>query len=1021
MQVLLRLPQIVALVACISAIAFGPSYINPSAVGAEIEFNRDIRPILSENCFFCHGPDSAKREADLRLDDELAAKESAIVAGDADASELIARITSSDPDTLMPPPSSGRQITAAQVELLRKWINSGAAYQSHWSFIPPAKPTIPNDNTGWSRNEIDQFLLAAMQSKGLSPAIETDRETWLRRVTFDLTGLPPTLRELDEFLNDRSPAAYERVVDRLLASPRYGERMTADWLDVSRYSDSYGMQVDRDRRVWPYRDWVIDAFNKGIGYDQFIIEQVAGDLLPNATRDQVLATAFNRLHPQECEGGSVPEEFRMESVADRTQTVATAFLGLTMECCRCHDHKYDPLSQRDYYSLSSFFDNIDEAGLYSYFTESCPTPALPLPTETQVMAIESAAANVRQLENELAEAIAAAQPAFQSWLQSQPAINAPTPLKALDFEGEATNVGELVPGKNGKAIRLTGDDGLQVGVGNFERWEPFTVALWMRTPDTKDRAVIFHRSRAWTDAASRGYELLIEEGHLQASLIHFWPGNAVSVRTSMPVAIDEWVHVAVCWDGSSRAEGLRIFVDGQPAATTVVRDALTREIRGGGSDEIMIGARFRDRGFTNGMVDDFLVFDRELSHLEIAHLRDPQPQSTATPERPSDHLFDYFFHAVDERVLAARQALKDARKAFCSLNDPVPEIMVMRELPERRQSYLLARGAYDARAETVDPATPTSLPPLTEDAPRNRLGLANWLVDESNPLVARVAVNRFWQSIFGRGLVETPEDFGSQGRPPSHPELLDWLAIDFRDSQWDLKSFWRKIVLSSTYRLSSLPIDPRDPENIYLARAPRYRLSAEMLRDNVLLLSGLLDSTIGGEPAKPYEVEMSFKPVNRDKGRGLYRRSLYTYWKRTGPAPMLTTLDASLRDVCRVKRDVTASPLQSLVMFNSPQFVEASRLLAQRLVQEHAGDDNAMVTELFRLLTSRRPMDKELTLLVELFERQKTRFGESPDKTKSLLTIGDFPVDTRHPQSDVAAMTSLVISLFNFDQSITKR
>jgi len=997
------------------------------SLGTEVRFNRDIRPILSENCFFCHGPDAGKRQADLRLDDESAAKLAAILPGDIDASELITRIISTDQDSVMPPPDSGRSLTPEQIETLKQWVKQGAAYESHWSLIPPRRAPVPSDASGWSYGVVDRFLLASMQAKGLSPTPEADRETWLRRVTFDLTGLPPTLDELDRCKHDQAANAYENVVDRLLASPRYGERMTADWLDVSRYSDSYGMQVDRDRRVWPYRDWVIGAFNRGLGYDQFITEQVAGDLLPDPTTDQILATAFNRLHPQECEGGSVVEEFRMESVADRTQTFATAMLGLTMECCRCHDHKYDPLTQRDYYALSSFFDNVSEAGLYSFFTDSCPTPTLELASNDQARAIEFATKEIDQRATAVSELKVSRQVAFQEWLAAQATITpqpSTPPVKVLDFENITQSTIESVEGKTGNGAKFNGDDGLEIGVGNFDRWQPFTIALWMKTPDVKDRATIFHRSRAWTDAASRGYELLIQEGRLQASLIHFWPGNAISIRAREPLAIDQWAHVAFVWDGSGNASGLSIYVDGKRIETEVVRDSLTKQISGGGGDEIMIGARFRDRGFTSGVVDNFSVFDRELTQLELARLHDPLfsvDSKAANDETIREALFEYFLAAIDDESATVMAALTASRQSLCAISDAVPEIMVMREESQRRQSYLLARGAYDARTEPVSPATPSAMFSLANDAPHNRLGLAAWLTDANNPLVARVAVNRLWQSLFGRGLVSTPEDFGSQGSPPSHPELLDWLAVEFRESGWDMKAFLRQVVLSSTYRQASAPIDPRDPENIYLARSPRYRLAAEMLRDNVLAISGLIDSQVGGEPAKPYEVEVSFKPVGRDKGRGLYRRSLYTYWKRTGPAPAMTTLDASLRDVCRVKRDATASPLQALVMFNSPQFVEASRVLAEQLVRRYGNDLSGSVKELFRTLTSRDATEQEQSLLIGLFERQRERFSGATDKANQLLSIGDTPPDTSLDPALVAATTSLTISLLNFDQSITKR
>jgi len=910
-----------------AVLAAEPDAADRAAGSGEIEFNRDIRPILSENCFFCHGPDSATREAGLRLDVRADAVESSIEPGDASASELVSRIFHDDADWVMPPPTTGRRLTEDQKELLRRWIDSGAEYQSHWSFVAPKKADLPTPLPAWAKNPIDHFVLEKMRSKGLEPQAEADRETLIRRVTFDLTGLPPTLKEIDAFLNDASSDAYEQLVDRLLASSRYGERMTADWLDVARYSDSYGMQVDRDRRVWPYRDWVIDAFNSGMPYDRFITEQLAGDLLPGATDSQILATAFNRLHPQECEGGSVPEEFRIEYVADRTQTVVTAFLGLTLECCRCHDHKYDPLSQREYYQLTSFFDNVDEAGLYSYFTESCPTPTLTLPSDDQRQQLAALNDAVERLQRRLPELRSEREPAFQDWLASLGKTVHAEPVKEesvkpdsdrvteiagqiayLDFEAAAPAGNTSVPGYKGQAVRIGGDDAVSTGVGNFHRWQPFTASLWMRVPDHKERAVVFHRSRAWTDAASRGYELLIEDGHLLASLIHFWPGNQVAIRAVEPIAIDAWVHVTVSWDGSSRAEGLAIYVNGQPAKTEVVRDALTKDITGGGGDEIAIGARFRDRGFIGGLVDEFRVFDRRLSDLEIAELASPgtidqallsamsgeAASGEAISEATIERLRDHYFASVDTAYAEHLSELRSARQAAFSLGDSLTEIMVMREMPDPRQTYLLARGAYDAATDPVESRTPESLPPWNPDWPENRLGFAKWLVDPDHPLTSRVAVNRFWQSIFGRGLVDTPEDFGSQGALPSHPELLDWLAVDFIQSGWDVKGLLRLMVTSATYRQASGGDDAADPENIYLSRAPRYRWPAEMLRDNALAISGLLAERIGGEPAKPYEVESSFKPVGRDKGDGLYRRSLYTYWNRTGPAPALTTLDAAI-------------------------------------------------------------------------------------------------------------------------------
>ncbi|NND98474.1 MAG: DUF1549 domain-containing protein, partial [Pirellulaceae bacterium] len=785
-----------------------------------VDFNRDVRPILSENCYHCHGPDDAARQADLRLDTEAGAKEYAIIAGDADASDLVDRITSDDPDAVMPPPDSERSLTAEQIDLLRRWIDEGGNYQTHWSFIAPAKSELPAlRDPSRARNAIDPFVLAPLEDKGIEPAPPADRETLIRRVTFDLIGLPPTLPELDAFLSDTSPGAYSRLIDRLLNRDEFGERMASDWLDAARYSDTYGYQVDRDRYVWPWRDWVIGAFNANMPYDQFITEQLAGDLLPNATRDQILATTFNRLHPQKVEGGSVPEEFRIEYVADRTQTVATAMMGLTYECCRCHNHKYDPLTQKEYFQLTAFFDNIDEAGLYSYFTaEAIPTPALPLPTATQEKQLELARTTAAKATADHQTAIKRGQ-SNNDWSDRLAKIpladRFAKPIASLDFEEKIGGRNRAVQGVRGQAVQLTGDDAVATEVGNFRRYDPFSVSLWIKTPDHKQRAVVFHRSRAWTDAASRGYQLLIEDGRLSWSLIHFWPGNAMRIRTVEPIPVGSWVHVSATNDGSSRADGLTIFVNGLAAETEVVRDGLTKNITGGGGDTIAIGERFRDNGFTNGSVDQFRVFDFQLTHLEALRLAkdgESLPWSDSVDVADAAKSFegwqiellrDHVALRHDSNVQESRQKLHDARQKVCAAEDKIQEIMVMRELEQPKPTHLLTRGAYDNPAERVEPGTPAVLVGFPDDAPRNRLGLARWLTRPDHPLTSRVAANRLWQLCFGTGLVRTPEDFGSQGRSPTHPELLDWLAVDLIESGWDIKRAIKQIMMSSTYRQSS--------------------------------------------------------------------------------------------------------------------------------------------------------------------------------------------------------------------------
>ncbi|MEM0897972.1 MAG: DUF1549 domain-containing protein, partial [Verrucomicrobiota bacterium] len=639
-----------------------------AAAREPVDFNREIRPILSDRCFHCHGPDASARSAGLRLDIREHALD-VITPGNSDTSELVSRIFSKDPDEVMPPPDSHRTLTNQEKELLKQWIEEGAGYDQHWSFKPlAATPPPATGNSKWPRNNIDWFILAKLKGEDFAPTPEASKERLLRRLAFDLTGLPPTPEELASFVADESPEAYANRVDDYLSRPEFGERMATPWLDLARYSDTYGFQQDWDRFVWPWRDWVIDAINRNLPYDDFISWQIAGDMLPDATREQILATTFSRLHPQKVEGGSDPEEFRVEYVADRVHTFGTAFLGLTLECSRCHDHRYDPISQTEYYQLFSYFQNIDEAGLYSYFTKSVPTPTLAIPDEKEESRLR-----------DLRAAAAAAEDGYRkqwSKLQAKAERIARTRVRALladprplaDFTfdlheekeekkglawtfssvaGEAKAKAEqrgvrIVSARSGNALQLDGDTAVEFDFGDFGRYEPFSISLWMWTPDLKERAVIFHRSRAWTDAASRGYQLLLEDGKLSASLIHFWPGNAIRIRATEPLPVKEWQHVTITYDGSSRADGLRLFVNGQTAATKVIRDNLSREIRGGGADNITIGQRFRDRGFTNGRVDDFIVFDRELSELEIRELHSPGSTSDLAETEIENSLLEEF-------------------------------------------------------------------------------------------------------------------------------------------------------------------------------------------------------------------------------------------------------------------------------------------------------------------------------------------------------------------------------------------
>jgi Protein of unknown function (DUF1553)/Protein of unknown function (DUF1549)/Planctomycete cytochrome C/Concanavalin A-like lectin/glucanases superfamily len=959
----------------------------PLCAADKVEFNRDIRPILSDKCFHCHGFDPKTREADLRLDDRSAAiKGGHIVPGDASKSLIIQRALSHDADEVMPPPKSklGR-LSDAEIATLKQWVNEGAEYQAHWSFIPVAADAAKDKS-------IDSLVTAGLAARGLQLQPRADAATLIRRLSFDITGLPPTAEQVMAFTaaEAKDPGAINDLIDRLLASPAYGERMAVDWLDLSRYADSYGFQVDREREVWPWRDWVIGAFNDNLRFDDFITWQVAGDLLPNPSDDQLLATAFNRLHQQESEGGSVEEEYRVEYVADRVQTFATAFLGLTFECCRCHDHKYDPIKQTDYYGLFAMFQNIDEAGLYSFFTPTPPTPAMMLTTKDQKAKLAQLRSSLAELESKHRPAVVApdlAQPmahyAFDV-LKKGKLINAIQADKPGAIKGE----NKLMQSPQGQAVLFSGDDSVDLAGGNFHVYEPFSVALSLKAVVKHDRAVVFHRSRAWTDAASRGYELLIEDGKLKWSLIHFWPGNAISIRARDLIPLDTWTQVLVTSDGSSKAAGLKLFVNGKQVAVDIVRDHLTRDITGGGGADISLGERFRDRGFKGGMIDDFKVYDRDLS---------------------------------DGTAPAALTQLRQARAALIAYTDGLKDLMIMQELPTPKTAYVLFRGEYDKRTSVAPPTTPSALLPLAKGLPNNRLGLAKWLVDPQHPLTARVTVNRIWQGLFGRGLVRTSEDFGSQGARPLYPELLDLLAMRFMQSGWDLKSLIKDITLSSVYQQRSIAAPATmadDPDNEWLARGPRFRLGAEMIRDNALAAAGLLDPQRGGPPVNPYEMTEAFKPANPTQ---VYRRSVYTNWRRTGPPPAMVAFDAPRRAVCSAKRERTDSPLQALILLNGTQYVEAARVLGMKLHSQAKGQVPAMITAGFLRCLSRQPDARELAICTALYEEQLAYYQGNPKAAIELINLGQTKPDSSVPAVQAAAATVLAQALLNHDACVVKR
>lgn len=1043
-----------------------------------VDFLRDIRPILSDKCFHCHGPDSQTRQADLRLDRREAVHESGIIErGDAAASMLFERISSTDVELLMPPPGSNRALSKQEIELIRRWIESGADYPPHWSFIPPQKSDaddIQDSAKGWSRNAIDALVEKELAAHKLKPSPEASREALLRRVSFDLTGLPPTIAELDSFLADESPDAFEKVVDRLLASPHFGERMAQDWLDLARYSDSFGYSADREKAHWRWRDWVIQAFNRNMPYNDFVTWQLAGDLLPNATTEQILATGFCRNHPQSAEGGIIEEEFRVEYVADRTQTFGTAFLGLTIGCARCHDHKFDPISQKEFYALFSFFNNVDEAGQITWLIGDLPAPTVMLPTEQQQQRVDRLQAIVAQDEQAIAQYRDNERAAFDAWRESEEsrqmlADPRPTDMSShftldtvsrelipnsaasgfigriFDPENQSMSPESLpaVDGVHGKGVQLNGDDALWFeGVGKYSRAQSFTIGMWVWIPKELETGAIFHNMDSGVLYRYRGYQLCVEDGKFDVRIARDYPYNAIQLVSEDKVPKEKWFHVALAYDGSSSAKGVALYVDGERVVCDVLRDNLYKEIyfpRNASPHTItrlQVGARRRDKGLSNGRVDDIVIFDRELSAVEVdalARLDESSKQGAnaiteATREFSDADLFEFYLSRQSgyQKLLGR---LSKSREQVALSVEPIAESMVMAEMPTRRQAYLLDRGAYNLAKEPVSPGTPDAVLPFPDNLPKNRLGLAEWLFLPENPLPARVAVNRYWQLFFGRGLVPTTENFGSQGEAPVYPELLDYLACEFRESGWDVKQLARLIVTSATYRQGSQGTpesQASDPANALLARGPGGRLTAEQIRDQALVASGLMVSKVGGPSVKPYQPEglwsinVESPDYVQEHGDNLYRRSLYTVWKQTNPPPTMSLFDAPTRSYCVVRREQTATPLQALAMFNDPQFIEAARVMAQRIVREFPNDLTLRWKNMYRAATSQEPTDAQLAVLDKLYDEQLNHFGGDSARADELLKVGEYPIDTELWSPDVAATTMAASAILSLEQCSRK-
>ncbi len=1074
--------------------------IGSAPKGKRVDFNRDIRPILSDNCFACHGPDDGQRMADLRLDTKegiFAARGDyqVVLPGRASESRLFQRISARDRALRMPPSTFERQLTGKEIELIHQWIDQGAEYQSHWAFVPPKLWPLPKIKDGsWPRNGIDHFVLARLERDGLKPTPETGKVTLLRRVTFDLTGLPPTPAEVEAFLADTSSDAYQKVVERLLNSPHYGERMAMQWLDLGRYADTHGYHIDSLREMWHWRDWVIDAFNRNLPFDQFTIEQVAGDLLPNPTLQQKVATGFNRNHMINFEGGAIPEEYQNEYVVDRIEATSTVWMGLTMGCSRCHDHKYDPISQKDFYRFYAFFNTIPEKGLDG--VKGNAGPLLKLPSPDQQPQIEALTQEILAKEKALPENELAALQA--EWEKTRLATLPLAPRGGLmanfeldghladtsgSYQHGRTVKGEVTYGTGviGKAVEFDGETQVEFGHSILlDRETGFTLAAWLNpreTPIGTKEVGLLHKVE--DSQERRGFELFLGETRklpgmkrgcdLFLNLTHRWPDDSIQIRTKEPLVLGSWHALAITYDGSGKATGIELYVDGKPRELEVNKDNLTGTFRN--AIPLELGNKTFARAY-KGQVDDVRVYNRALRADEIETLAIHQPirailsetadklfqwvnilkedevpgevEETAESKESKDEvvlkqkrakLADYFLtYDAPQNFRQAFADLKNLRARKADLDERIPTTMVMEEMETQRETYVLARGDYRNRQEKVSPGVPANLPPMSKDLPVNRLGLAKWLMDPSHPLTARVTVNRYWQNFFGIGLVKTSEDFGSQGEIPSHPELLDWLAAEFIRTGWDIKGMQRLIVTSATYRQSSR-VTPdlleSDPENRLLARGPRFRLPAEMVRDNALAISGLLNGEIGGPSVYPYQPkglweEMAFGEIFSGQAytpgsdKDLYRRSMYTIWKRTVPPPSLVTFDAPDREKCTARRARTNTPLQALVLLNDPTYVEAARGLAERMMKEAGQDPASRITFGFRLATARKAEPRELRVLLEVARQQRAHYRRSKDAALKLLEAGESKHDPKLDPRELAAWTTVASTILNLDETITK-
>jgi hypothetical protein len=1023
------------------------------------QYNRDVRPILAENCFACHGPDSAARKADLRLDRrDDAVKAGAIAPGDPAQSALVERIFATEADERMPPPRTTKKLTAAQKETLKLWIAAGAEYQKHWSFLPPTRPPLPAvKDANWCRTPIDRFVLAGLEKRGLRPAPEADRRTLARRLSLDLTGLPPSPEEVEAFVADGSADAYERYVDRLLASPQWGEHRARYWLDAARYADTHGIHFDNYREMWVYRDWVIKAFNANKPFDRFTVEQLAGDLLPNRTLDQQIASGFNRCNITSNEGGLIPEEYLVLYTRDRTETAAQVFLGLTAGCAVCHDHKLDPITQREFYSLAAFFNNTTQGAMDGNVKDTPPVLMVPRAEDrSRSKALGKELADVRA-KAEARKRSARAE--FDRWLTEtkREPMDSLIPTDGLRIsaslsEGEGKAVHLTADGKPrtvtasalawdaghvaAKALKAQAGGVVEVAdVGDFEKDQAFSFGAWVKLPRNPGAGAVFARMDDRRDY--RGWDLWVQNGQVGTHIVNKWPDDALKAVSRNPIKAGQWNHVFVTYDGSAKVTGVKVYVNGVPQETAVEADALKSTIRT--QVPFKLAQRDTQSRLNGALIQDLRVYGRALSGAEVDRLarttRAAWLAAKPAKERSAaetGELFDWWLATSDPaaRELAAKLSALQQEEAAIRSRGTVAH--VAQERGGMPMAHVLFRGEYDKRRDPVKPETPAILPPLPPGLPRNRLGLAQWLLRPDHPLTARVTVNRFWQEVFGTGIVRTAGDFGTAGEPPSHPDLLDWLAVEFREGGWDVKRFFKLIVTSSAYRQAAVATPEKrekDPQNRFLSRGPRFRMDAEMVRDYALASSGLLVRKIGGPSVKPYQPEGVWEAVamigsntrdyRRDTGESLYRRSLYTFWKRAAPPASMDIFNAPNRETCTVRRERTNTPLQALVTLNDPQFVEAARHLAETALKQ-GGNPEGWADAMARRVLARPLRPEELRVVQASVSELLTFYKAHPDDAKKLLAVGESKADASLDPAALAAWTMLANELMNLDEVLNK-